>query len=162
MTLLPHITGRVFDTPLLISRVKLDAVLGVVIPRIQGEPLSSGTYSFMRNYEVTPNGIAIIPVFGTLVRRTVGLEAQSGLTSYASIEDLLASALQDSAVRAILLDIDSPGGEAGGVFDLADKVFAARQQKPIWAIADEAALSAAYAIACAADRVWLTRTAEVG
>jgi len=34
--------------------------------------------------------------------------------------------------------------------------------KPLWAIADEAALSAAYAIACAADRLWLTRTAEVG
>lgn len=162
MTLLPHITGRVFDTPLLISRVKLDAILGVVIPRIQGEPLSSGAYSFMRNYEVTPNGIAIIPVFGTLVRRTVGLEVQSGLTSYSSIDDLLTQALQDSGVRAILLDIDSPGGEAGGVFDLADRIYAARQQKPIWAIADEDAFSAAYALAAACEKIYLSRTSGVG
>lgn len=162
MTLLPHITGRVFDTPLLISRVKLEAILGVVIPRIQGEPLSAGTFSFTREYAVTPSGIAIIPVFGTLVRRTVGLEAQSGLTSYSSIEDLLTDALQDSAVRAILLDIDSPGGEAGGVFDLADKIYAARQQKPIWAVADEDAFSAAYALAAACEKIYLTRTSGVG
>lgn len=162
MTLLPHTAGRVFNTPLLISRAKLDAILGVIVPRIQGEPLTAGAYSFMREYAVTPNGIAIIPIFGTLVRRTVGLEAQSGLTSYSSIEDLLTAALRDSAVRGILLDIDSPGGEAGGVFDLADKIFSARTQKPIWAIADEDAFSAAYALAAACEKIYLTRTSGVG
>lgn len=64
----------------------------------------------------------------------------------------------------VLLEIDSSGGEAGGVFDVAQRLrtLAQTSGKPLWAIADEAALSAAYAIAAAADRLWLTRTAEVG
>lgn len=161
MTLLPHIAGRVFDAPLLIARAKLDTILGVLAPRLRGEALPFGTKPTMRDYEVQ-NGVAIIPVVGTLVRRTVGLEAQSGLTSYGLIAERLDAALADNAVKGILLDIDSPGGEAGGVFDLADKIFAARKVKPIWAVANDEAFSAAYAIAAAADKIYLSRTGGVG
>lgn len=161
MTILPHIAGRVFDAPLLIARAKLDTILGVLTPRLRGESLPFGSKPIARDYEIS-NGIAIIPVVGTLVRRTVGLEAQSGLTSYGLIGERLDAALQDSAVKGILLDIDSPGGEAGGVFDLADKIFAARKVKPIWAVANDEAFSAAYAIAAAADRIYLSRTGGVG
>jgi signal peptide peptidase SppA len=161
MTILPHIAGRVFDAPLLIARAKLDTILGVLTPRLRGESLPFGAKPVTRDYEIS-NGIAIIPVVGTLVRRTVGLEAQSGLTSYGLIGERLDAALQDSAVKGILLDIDSPGGEAGGVFDLADKIFAARKVKPIWAVANDEAFSAAYAIAAAADRIYLSRTGGVG
>jgi len=161
MTILPHIAGRVFDAPLLIARAKLDTILGVLTPRLRGESLPFGSKPATRDYEIR-NGIAIIPVVGTLVRRTVGLEAQSGLTSYGLIGERLDAALQDSAVKGILLDIDSPGGEAGGVFDLADKIFAACKVKPIWAVANDEAFSAAYAIAAAADRIYLSRTGGVG
>lgn len=161
MTLLPHIAGRVFDAPLLIARAKLDTILGVLVPRLRGESLPFGAKPVTRDYEVE-NGIAIIPVVGTLVRRTIGLEAQSGLMSYGLIAERMDAALQDNAVKAILLDIDSPGGEAGGVFDLADKIFAARKVKPIWAVANDEAFSAAYAIAAAADRIYLSRTSGVG
>jgi signal peptide peptidase SppA len=161
MTILPHIAGRVFDAPLLIARAKLDTILGVIGPRLRGESLPFGSKPIARDYEIS-NGVAIIPVVGTLVRRTVGLEAQSGLTSYGLIGERLDAALQDSAVKGILLDIDSPGGEAGGVFDLADKIFAARKVKPIWAVANDEAFSAAYAIAAAAERIYLSRTGGVG
>jgi signal peptide peptidase SppA len=161
MTLLPHIAGRVFDAPLLIARAKLDTILGVLVPRLRGESLPFGAKPVTRDYEIE-NGIAIIPVVGTLVRRTIGLEAQSGLMSYSLIAERMDAALQDNAVKAILLDIDSPGGEAGGVFDLADKIFAARKVKPIWAVANDEAFSAAYAIAAAADRIYLSRTGGVG
>ena len=161
MTLLPHIAGRVFDAPLLVARAKLDTILGVLAPRLRGEALPFGAKPTMRDYEVQ-NGIAVIPVVGTLVRRTVGLEAQSGLTSYGLIAERLDAALSDNAVKGILLDIDSPGGEAGGVFDLADKIFAARNVKPIWAVANDEAFSAAYAIAAAADKIYLSRTGGVG
>ncbi|MGE3478861.1 MAG: S49 family peptidase [Dongiaceae bacterium] len=161
MTLLPHIAGRVFDAPLLIARAKLDTILGVLSPRLRGENLPFGAKHITRDYEVE-NGIAVIPVVGTLVRRTIGLEAQSGLMSYGLIAERLDAALQDNAVKAILLDIDSPGGEAGGVFDLADKIFAARKIKPIWAVANEEAFSAAYALAAATDKIYLPRTGGVG
>ena len=66
-------------------------------------------------------------------------------------------------MRAILFDIDSPGGVADGAFDLTDEIFAARGQgKPIWAMANSLAASAAYAIASAADVVLLPRLAQVG
>jgi signal peptide peptidase SppA len=84
------------------------------------------------------------------------------LQSYENLARVLASAQRDHRVRGILLDIDSPGGEADGVFDFANKVQAAQGSKPIWAIANHAALSAAYVIASAADRVWTTQTAAVG
>ncbi|MFH1157611.1 MAG: S49 family peptidase [Pseudomonadota bacterium] len=162
MTLLPHIAGRVFNTPLLISRAKLDTILGVLIPRLQGESIPFGIKTAQRGYEVTSNGIAVVPILGTLVRRASGLDAQSGLTSYAALEDTLAMALKDNGVKAILLDIDSPGGEAGGVFDLAEKIYAARKIKPIWAVANEDAFSAAYALAAAAEKIYVPRTGGVG
>lgn len=158
---LPHIAGRVFDTPLLIARAKLDTILGVLVPRLRGESLPFAAKPVTRDYDIS-NGVAVIPIVGTLVRRTVGLEAQSGMTSYTMIADRLHSALQDNAVKGILLDIDSPGGEAGGVFDLADQIFAARKVKPIWAVANDEAFSAAYAIAAAAERIYLSRTGGVG
>jgi signal peptide peptidase SppA len=104
----------------------------------------------------------VIPIHGTLVRRTLGLEADSGLTSYQSIQHMLETARDDTAVDAILLDIDSPGGESSGVFDLADKVRNIGLQKPVWAVANDMAFSAAYALASAAQKVFVSRTGGVG
>ena len=59
-----------------------------------------------------------------------------------------------------MLDIDSPGGEVSGCFDLVDTIAAARGQKPIWSIVDDCACSAAYAIASAADRIILPRDGQ--
>jgi signal peptide peptidase SppA len=109
-----------------------------------------------------PPGIAVIPIHGTLVRRTLGLEAASGLMSYGEIGTRLDAALADPAVFGILLDVDSPGGEAGGVFELAERIRAADAVKPVWAIAADSAFSAAYAIACAASHLAVTRTGGVG
>lgn len=162
MNLLPYTAGRVFNTPLMISRPKLDTIMNVIAPRMQGEALPFALPADDREYETPLNGIAVIPVLGTLVRRTIGLEAQSGLTSYASLESQLDAALNDNSIKAILLDIDSPGGESGGVFDLADKIYAARAIKPIWASVNEDAFSAAYAIAAAAEHIYVPRTGGVG
>jgi ClpP class serine protease len=67
-------------------------------------------------------------------------------------------------VRGIILDMDSPGGEVGGLFDLVDRITTAKKDygKPLWAVANECALSAAYAIASTADRIYVTRTGEIG
>jgi ClpP class serine protease len=72
--------------------------------------------------------------------------------------------MTDPMVRGIILDMDSPGGEVGGLFDLVDRIGALRLAtgKPLWAAANECALSAAYAIASTADRIYVTRTGEVG
>jgi signal peptide peptidase SppA len=160
---LPHIAARLYGTPLLINRAKLDVILSVLGNRIDWTSTDRAVpMSATRNQPTNNTGIAVIPVQGTLVKRTLGLEAASGLTSYGEIQALLAAAISDPSVRGILLDIDSPGGETGGVFELAEFVRKATSIKPIWAIANDSAFSAAYAIACAASRVIITRTGGVG
>jgi len=166
MTDLPHIASRLFGTPLMIARPKLDAILGVLGPRLAGqalEPLDIGAAP-ARATAITPDGIAVIPVAGTLVSRSGYLAAASGLTSYGDIGDAVEAAVADALVRGIVFDIDSPGGEVGGLFDLVERIAALAREsgKPIWAVAGEAALSAAYAIASAADRLVITQTGEVG
>ena len=159
---LPHLGGLVFGAPLMIARPKLDTILNVLTFRLQGDGGDLGTPADDRPFVVTPNGIAVIPVLGTLANRTFGLAAMSGLASYLRLGEQLDQAAADPAVRGILLDLDSNGGQAGGVFDLADRVLSLRGVKPVYAIADEACLSAAYALACGAERFYVTQTGAVG
>jgi signal peptide peptidase SppA len=168
MTDLPYLASRLYGTPLLIARPKLEVILGVVARKMAGDTLATPPpttldVSTSGDLQIL-EGIAVLPVLGTLVRRSSYIGAASGLTSYHDIEAMAERAFADPMVKAVLLEIDSSGGEAGGVFDLAQRLRSLAQTsgKPLWAIADEAALSAAYAIACVADRLWLTRTAEVG
>mgnify|MGYP000747584119 CR=1 FL=1 len=104
----------------------------------------------------------MIPIHGSLVKRSLGMEAASGLTSYGEIAAMLDSALADPQVSGILLDIDSPGGEASGSFELARRVREVAAVKPVWAVANDAAYSAAYAIAASAQRLFVTETGGVG
>ncbi|MHA6879208.1 S49 family peptidase [Ralstonia pseudosolanacearum] len=164
MTLLPHLATRLFGVPLAIYRPKLDVILSVLGPRVGLADLAPPA-DYMppaRNPATGHAQIAVIPIHGTLVRRTVGLEAESGLASYTAIGDQLDAALADPGVAAILLDVDSPGGESSGVFDLADRIRAAAAMKPVWAVANDMAFSAAYALASAASRVFVSRTGGVG
>ncbi len=168
MTDLPYLASRLYGTPLLIARPKLEVILGVLARKLAGDTLATPppvtVDAGMNGGLQIQEGIAVLPVLGTLVRRSSYLGVASGLTSYHDIEEQACQVFADPMVKAVLLEIDSSGGEAGGVFDLVQRLRALAQTsgKPLWAIADEAALSAAYAIACAADRLWLTRTAEVG
>ena len=161
--MLPHLASRLFGTPLLVHRAKLDVILAVM-----GERLGLATPSVdlalpvPKPVTASPTGIAVIPVYGTLVKRSLGMEAASGLTSYSEIAAMLDTALADPMVSGILLDIDSPGGEASGSFELARRVREAAAVKPLWAVANDTAYSAAYAIASSAQRLFVTETGGVG
>jgi len=160
----PRLWSRLYNTPLAIGFDKIRVIEGVFRKHLDGplaaltQPSSKGRAS----YALSDGGVAVIPVQGTLVQRSSGLDAESGLTSYARIGAEMRDALANPQVRAILLEIDSPGGEVAGLFDLADAIYQARDVKPVWAIANENAYSAAYAIASAAERITLPRSAGVG
>ena len=164
MTVLPHLAARLFGVPLAIHRPKLDVILSVLGARIGLADLAAPVgYTPAARAPGPPSGkVAVIPIHGTLVRRTSGIEAESGLASYTGIAAQLDAALASPEIAAILLDIDSPGGESGGVFDLADRIRAASEVKPVWAVANDMAFSAAYALASAATRVFVARTGGVG
>src|SRR5215204_3016284 len=164
---LPHVASRVFGAPLMIARGKLEVILSVLGPRFTGvgpgEPIDQACDTAPLT-TVTAERIAVVSMVGTLVSRSGYLDASSGLLSYADIGDAIASAMDDPSVRGVVLEIDSPGGEVGGLFDLVERIGAIKsaEGKPLWAVANESALSAAYAIASTADRLYVTRTGELG
>ncbi|UNF39110.1 S49 family peptidase [Bartonella krasnovii] len=169
---MPFLASRLFGVPLMLASTKLDIILNALAPRLfAGEKFAvrallekDGAPLRPPETYVVQNNIAIIPVHGTLVRRGAWLGALSGLTSYEGLGASFREAIGQPDVRAILLDIDSSGGEAGGVFDLVEEfqALSKKYNKPIWAHANEVACSAAYAIACAASQIWIARTGVVG
>jgi ClpP class serine protease len=161
---LPHVASRVFGTPLMIARAKLEVILGVLAPRLAGGavgPIDAEADPAPAT-SITVERIAVVAVIGTLVSRSGYLAATSVLVSYADIGDAIAAAMDDPMVRGVILDVDSPGGEVGGLFDLVEgmRALKAGNDKPLWAVANESALSAAYAVVSATDQLYVTRTGE--
>ncbi|WP_339048067.1 S49 family peptidase [Candidatus Mesenet endosymbiont of Phosphuga atrata] len=107
-------------------------------------------------------GAAIIPIYGILTQKPGAFDSVLGMTSYERIYEQVEEALADSSIETILLDIDSPGGEVNGVFDLADFIYNARSKKEIIATVSGDAYSAAYAIAASSEKILITRTSGVG
>jgi signal peptide peptidase SppA len=104
----------------------------------------------------------VIPVRGTIVQYAEQLDMCEGGTTTGAISQMLSSALADDTVGSILMRIHSPGGSVYGVQELADEIRAARSQKPIVAIADSLAASAAYWIGSQASEFYCTPGGEVG
>ncbi|WP_233872481.1 S49 family peptidase [Paraburkholderia adhaesiva] len=170
---------RLFNVPLAIHPAKAEIIVAALAERLGIVQIVTGDRSAPPHafadddtgprraaspasaYDVLA-GVAVIPVQGTLVHRLGTLQPESGMTGYDGIRQNYLAALGDSRVRAIALDIDSPGGEVSGAFDLADTIHATRGEKPVWAILSESAYSAAYAIASAADHITVPRTGGAG
>ncbi|WP_341816171.1 S49 family peptidase [Wolbachia endosymbiont (group B) of Elophila nymphaeata] len=116
----------------------------------------------LKHFHINPKGIAVIRIYGVLTKKTEAFDHILDMTSYENIHEEIESALEDKSIETILLDIDSPGGEVNGVFDLADFICESRAKKRIVAIANDDAYSAAYAIASSAEKVFVSRTSGVG
>jgi len=182
---LPHIASMAFNEPLMLepayARVFFcalagqlgitrltDTVSGATLGAEQiAEPLALfGDDEEMgprpsRSYQIT-NGIAVLPVSGTLVSKTRSLQPYSGMTGYNGIIARLQQAMSDPGVDGILLDMDTPGGMVSGAFDCADIIARMRDIKPIWALANDMNCSAGQLIASAASRRLVTQTARTG
>lgn len=106
------------------------------------------------------SGIAIIPVHGTLINR---FGASWGyVTGYNFVRAMLNAAVADPDVEGIILDINSPGGEAAGCFELAEDIYQARGKKPVLGVVDSKCYSAAYAIGSACSKLVVTPSGGAG
>ncbi|NWD49027.1 S49 family peptidase [Pseudomonas gingeri] len=108
------------------------------------------------------NGVAIIPVTGPIFRYANMFTRISGATSTAVLATDLQTALDDPKVKAIVLQVDSPGGEANGINELADMIHSARDKKRIVSYVGGSGASAAYWLASAASEVIVDDTALLG
>jgi signal peptide peptidase SppA len=178
MTDLAHIAALAFNTPLLIEPRKAEIIGDVLLARLSGEAMSLAIpeAAMPARRKAAPNrfdaeprdryrfadGVALIGVSGTLVNRGAWVGAYSGLSSYEGLAASLRAARDDADVAMILLDLDSPGGQAIGAFEAAELVRAVAQVKQVVAHVNGMAASAAYAIASAATRIVATPSAIVG
>jgi signal peptide peptidase SppA len=104
--------------------------------------------------------VAVIPVYGAIMQRASMFSACDGSTSTQAISQALRQANADETISAIVLDIDSPGGSVYGVSELAAEIRASA--KPVTAIANSLAASAAYWLGTAASEFFVTPGGEVG
>lgn len=185
-----HVAGMIFNEPHAILREKFEVILRALGPRLEVNDAALDELVRMRSiparpvlmddvvviqaqmpgdngekekpYRLTPEGVAVIPIRGTLMKRFSWLSAASGLSTYQGLAQAATAAQMDPMVKAILFDVDSPGGTTHGCFELSEALYEMRGDKPMWACANDLAASAAYALASATDRLYVTRTGAVG
>lgn len=106
--------------------------------------------------------VGVIPIQGIIDQRAASLNSLSGGASTERISKQFEKMIRADDIKAVVFDIDSPGGSVYGVSELADQIRAARGKKPIIASVNSLAASAAYWIASAADEIAVTPGGEVG
>ena len=155
---------HIFNKPLLMEPVRAQMLINRLISsdEILDQDALMGEFRTNAFSPTLIDGVAVIPILGTLVNRRSSVGFFGGDISHQQIAEMLLDAAADDSIHAILLDIDSGGGEANGVFDLAETIREIDTQTPVFAIANDAAFSGAFAIASAARKVFVTRTGGVG
>lgn len=103
--------------------------------------------------------VAVIPIMGPIEQRAGWFGP-----GYDTTLEAFRAALAMPEVGAVLLHIDSPGGDAAGMAECVRSMIDAKNaaKKPVIAFSDEQAYSAAYALACVADEIYLPQTGGVG
>lgn len=191
LMLAPHVSSRIFNTPLLIDARKAAAILcgiggrlvdgGVTIEgagaidhvAFQGGRASMGRLgdSLGRRIEArgdgdrildVVDGVAIIPIEGTLVHKGKWIGSYSGDTSYEGLQTQVTRARRDNRIKGVVFEVDSFGGEAAGAFDTADMIAELSAEKPTIAILTDHALSGGYLLAAAARAIVMPETGYAG
>lgn len=162
-----HIRRFVGEYPWAILEGHLDVIVAVLDRHLAGEPLSPEARARMEAEPPKPTAtrigsIATLPLVGVMAHKMNVLHAISGGTSTEVMGQEFSALVDDPAVAAIVLNIDSPGGSMYGLDELWQTIFDARGKKPIIAQANALAASAAYGIATAADEIVVTPSGEVG
>lgn len=160
----PAIINAISNTAWAIIPEKLDAILDVLSKHVIN--IDSTEYEARQQrstkYKNIKGNVGVIPLYGVVSNRMNLMSEFSGGTSTEMFGQMLDSAIADPAIGAIVIDVDSPGGNVYGVAELSQKIFNARGKKPIIASVNALCASAAYWIASAADEIVVTPSGEIG
>ncbi|HUS81706.1 MAG TPA: signal peptide peptidase SppA [Dehalococcoidia bacterium] len=149
------------ETPWLLEPSVLDAMTRRAIvgaAAIEAAPIAARPMA-------RQGSVAVLPLYGVLRQRGPTLTDrlfEGGGTSTDAFAAAFRRMMEDSTVSALVIDIDSPGGSVFGTPELADEILKARGTKPIIAVANSLAASAAYWIASATDEIVATPSSMVG
>lgn len=169
----PHVLAAFYGSPWALLPEKLAEIEAVLWRRLAGERRTAEPLAFDDgdDFDAPPQdkkpyklhgAAAVVPVHGTITPRPSVFASWSGGASAEGIGRAVEQAAADPQVEAIVLDIDSPGGSVFGMPEAAGKILAARKQKPIHAVANHVAASAAYWIATQASSISVTPAGQVG
>lgn len=164
-----HVAAAVFGKPWAIHRDTFDVIVEMVRFRAAGGELSAdeiqeriGAASTRRGSQARAGAVAVLPLQGVIMQRAGMMAQTSGAMSLESWMRDFRSLVADEEVGAIILDIDSPGGEVTGIPEAAAEIRAARDQKRIVAVANSMAASAAYWLGSQASEFLVTPSGSVG
>lgn len=163
-----HILMAVASEYWAIDEDKFDQIVSFLALQASGEKFSSEELQARisrqteRDVARREGAVAVLPFRGVLANRMSLMSDISGGTSYEGFARTFDAAVSDPEVKAIILDVDSPGGVVSGVDELSQRIFSARGKKPIIAHVNSTGASAAYWAITAADEVILNPSAEVG
>lgn len=157
---------EILSKPMAISHKGLESLLEAAERiRSSSDPKAMLSFLFGEAEEERPytlqDGVAVIEAVGNVVKRPPRWSWFQRVSTV-QLREAIQAALEDPAVRAVLLDMESPGGLVDGTKDLADWIMSVRGQKPMHAFANGLMASAAYYIGAAMDEVTASPTAEVG
>lgn len=158
------VNKRLFNKPHLINLESFDEIVSYLDGR------NTADLAINPNAQPSPNmdmhmqdGVAFLPVSGALTYESTGFEALCGMQSYQRLQTMFDKALASGA-HTVVLDVDSPGGEAYGAFEtgryLRDKADEAGVK--LVSYVDGLAASAGYVLASAAHEVVSNPYAEAG
>ncbi len=163
-----HILLAVASEIWAIDEYKLDQIVAFLALQVEGEKLSATELQARisrqaeRDVARREGAVAVLPLRGVIANRMNLMSDISGGTSSEGFAKAFDAAVTDTSVKAIVIDVDSPGGAVSGTDELSSRIFTARGTKPIIAHVNPTAASAAYWIATAADEMVLNPSAEVG
>lgn len=164
----PHVLEAILARPWAIRPELLPVIAEIVARRISGEHLQAqeirarvGAAPATRPVR-TVGAVAVLPLYGVLFPKASMLGEMSGGTSLARFRASFREAIASPQVTGIVLDIDSPGGLVDLVPETAADIRSARGSKPIIAIANTEAASAAYWLGSQADELVVTPSGMVG
>ncbi|MEP2977969.1 MAG: S49 family peptidase [Lentilitoribacter sp.] len=182
---LERLAGRMFGRPLFAHPEKAIVVADVLMQRMSGLPITQIHSAMLDNEQPvvnagiltdrtlnyykpnsklfdTVNGIAVINVEGSLVAKGDWIGAWSGMTSYEGLSLQIDQALKDPAIKGVVLETDSYGGEVDGCFECVDRIRHLAERKPVMSILTSHACSAGYALASAANQIVVPETGIAG
>lgn len=191
MTQLARIATRLYNRPLLLLPSAAEVVASVLASRTGAEPMidpiefaafvdremqargggpeasrfagrNNGPDGSFKPYYRLDEGVAVITVVGELVNRGAWVGANSGLVSFEAIQAQLRAAQRDGDVRAIIIDMQSPGGEAVGTMETAAVVREVAADKPVIGVVNGMAASAGYGSICGSTEIVTTATGLSG
>lgn len=161
---LERIIETVYTKPWAILPAKHRAIQQLIEAHLNGASFldfDGGDENDTPAYDVVGN-TAIIPIEGTILNKTSGLEAMCGAFSCQGFRQTLRTVAADGTVENIVLSISSGGGIITGVPETADLIASVAATKPVYAFTDDCIASAAYWLASQARGIFLSKSAEIG